>query len=171
MVQFYRAVFLDANTGKISGWVDPQDYCKDRSLMSHAAGRSFVSAVETLMTGSLLKSGCRLVWAGDYAAREDGADINLYNMCEPATKLCPEESDTSHYGYIVNHTKKQFVSKDRSEKYTDLQPLPLLTREGVGYGPGEYPTEHSLVGYWARDNVRVEKKRPQGYVEIIFDLA
>jgi hypothetical protein len=171
MVQFYRAVFLDTNTGNLRAWVDPLDYCKEQTVMGHAQARAFVSAVEILLAPTSPLKGCELVWAGDYAPAEAPLERNLYKLCESAMKLCPEESDTTPYGYLVNHGKQQFVSKDRTEKYTNLQPLPLLTREGSGFGAGDYPTEHVIVGYWARDRITVEKKRPDGYVEIIFDLA
>jgi hypothetical protein len=171
MVQFYRAVFLDPNTGKIRGWVDPLDYAKEQTVMGHSQTRTFVSAVEILLASSSLVRGCRLVWAGDYYEQEMGSPDNLYKLCRPEAKICPEEADTTAYNYIVNHTKREFVSKDRTEKYTNLHPLPLLTAEGHGYTAGDYPHDHAAVGHWARDEITVTKKRPDGYVEIIFDLA
>ncbi len=142
-------------------------------LMNHArsASATFVSAIEMLLTpeGGFNKS--RIVWAGDYADNEPGLDVNLHKMCNDETEFFPEESDTSYYGFIVNHTKCQFISKERCEKYTKLHPLPLLTAEGNGCTEGDYPRVHRLVGYWARDEISVVKQRPEGLVEIVFDLA
>ena len=182
MVQFYRPVLLDSSSSgskgpgpnpTIRGWVDPELYHTKPSVMDHADPKcSFVSAVEMLLTdkGGLAKS--RLVWAGDYAEHEVNSPDNLYKMCTKDTCLIPEESDMSFYAYIVNHTKGQFVNKERALKYTNLHPLPLLTADGNGFGgQGEYPTDHKLLGYWARDEISLVKHRPAGLVEIIFDLA
>ena len=170
MVQYYRPIILGAAGEKevIRSWVNPQEYGQSPALMDHSDKDSkFVSAVEML----LARGRSRLVWAGDYVAAEPGSKLNLYKMCEEAQQIFPEESDMSYYGYIVNHTKRQFVWKDRTEKYTNLHALPFLTAESGGYTAGDYPKEHALVGYWARDEISVEKKRPTGYVEIIFDIA
>ena len=52
-----------------------------------------------------------------------------------------------------------------------VHPLPLLTCEGNGRGGGDYrPEDHPLIGIWARDVISVEKEKPDGYVEIAFDL-
>ncbi len=131
---------------------------------------AFVGAIELLLSDKG-RGPTKLVWAGDYYDAEPKHKANLYTLCEEAPKLCPEEANNSAYNYLVNYTKRQFVSKDRSEKYTNLHPLPVLTAEGHGYGPGDYPDEHALVGYWARDEIGVSKKLPQGFVEIIFNLA
>ena len=172
MVQFYRPVFLTQTT-QIKTWVDPLEYVKEPlSLMETASsgGRPFVGAIELLLTDKGLGPQ-RLVWAGDYYDAEANHNANLYTLCLQAPKLYPEEADSSAYNYLINYTKRQFVSKDRTEKYTNLQPLPILTAEGNGYGTGDYPDEHALVGCWARDEIGVSKKLPAGFIEIIFNLA
>jgi hypothetical protein len=171
MVQFYRPVFLNRTT-QIEAWVDPLDYVKEPlSLMATASSsRPFVGAIELLLSDKG-RGPTRLVWAGDYYDVEFDHNKNLYTLCNEAPKVCPEEANTSAYNYLINYTKRQFVSKDRTEKYTNLQPLPILTAEGHGYGPGDYPDEHALVGCWARDEIGVSKKQPKGFVEIIFNLA
>lgn len=176
MVQFYRPVILQPATQTpndvIAVWVDPEDYTKQLGLIPQADKDSvFVSTIEMLLSDRGTHRGGRLVWAGDYAYPEPGGKVNLYKSCTKDTQIFPEESNMSYYGYLVNHTKRQFVTKDRTEKYTNLHPLPLLTAEGNGFGAGDYPSDHALVGYWARDSISVEKKRPDGYMEIIFDLA
>jgi hypothetical protein len=171
MVQFYRPVFLTPTT-QIRTWVDPTEYMKQEPTLLGTAkiNSPFVGAVEMLISDRG-KGPTRLVWAGDYYDAEPDEDANLYKLCTRAPKLCPEEADSSAYNYIVNYTKRQFVSKDRTEKYTNLHPLPILTAEGHGYGTGDYPDEHALVGCWARDEIGVSKKLPAGFIEIIFNLA
>lgn len=171
MPQDYHPVLLDSD-GAIRAWVCPDKYGCDRKLMNHARSATFVSAIEMLLTpeGGFNKS--RIVWAGDYADEEPGTGLNLHKMCTDKTELFPEESDTSYYGFIVNHTKAQFISKERCEKYTKLHPLPLLTASAWrGWAEGDYPRAHGLIGYWARDELSVVKQRPEGLVEIVFDLA
>lgn len=176
MPQDYHPVLLDSH-GAIRAWVCPDKYGCDRKLMSHALSAPFVNAIEMLLTpeGGFNKS--RLVWAGEYADPEPGTNLNLHKISVGAdktnqTELFPEESDTSYYGFIVNHTKCQFISKARCEKYTRLQPLPLLTASPWrGWAEGDYPLTHNLVGYWARDVISVVKQPPLGFVEIVFDLV
>jgi hypothetical protein len=177
MPQFYRPIVLGAEPAKgqpetIHAWIRPDNYGCDDKLMTHAQSAQFVSAVEIVLASrNTNQTKHRLVWAGDYAVNEPGSQDNLYTLCTPNEEIVPEESDTSYYGFIVNHTKGQFVSKERCEKYTNLHPLPILTREGLGCTEGDYPRLHRLVGYWARDEISVVKQKPTDLVEIIFDLA
>jgi hypothetical protein len=176
MPQFYYPILLgprpaDGEPETICAWVDPDKYGCDMTLMNHARSSPFVSAVELLLTPQFNASKFRLVWAGDYADNEPGLETNLYKQREPKDEIIPEESNMNYYGFIVNHTKGQFISKERCEKYTNLHPLPLLTAEGNGCTDGDYPRLHKLVGYWARDELSVVKQKPKDLVEIIFDLA
>lgn len=91
-------------------------------------------------------------------------------------KVIPEEISMIDYGYIVNQTKSQYISKSRVEKYTSLNALPILQSVGNGRGVvgsevGDYRQDHTLVGYWSGDVVRLQRRKPEGYVEIIFDLV
>ncbi len=175
MGQYYIPVFLNKK-GEIIGWMTPHNYSNGAKLMEHSyISNNFVSAVELLLASPRFADSS-VVWAGDYADKEGDGEKNLYHICQDEKKdlqLHPEEMNMSMYDYIVNHTKKQFVSKDRSEKYTTLHPLPLLTCEGNGRGGGDYydGRDHTILGYWARDSISVEKKRPDEYVEILFDLG
>ena len=175
MPQYYRPILLGPEPAKgqseiIHGWIRQEHYGCDSKLMTHARYAAFVSTIEMLLTPRDNTPKYRLVWAGDYAEREDGLDTNLYALCAQNDEIVPEESDTSYYGFIINHTKGQFISKERCEKYTNLHPLPILTAEGYGCTDGDYPRLHKLVGYWARDEISVVKQKPTGLVEIIFDL-
>jgi hypothetical protein len=78
--------------------------------------------------------------------------------------------------YVVNHTKKEFIDKNRVLKDTDgykIHPLPLMTCEGNGQGGGDFFGEDpkGLVGSWARDLISIEGQKPEGFTEIIFDLV
>jgi hypothetical protein len=67
------------------------------------------------------------------------------------------------YKYIVNHTKKQYISKENRE----IHPLPLLTAEGNGMGGGDYRGSNEMeVGSWARDCISLEKEIPIGFEEL-----
>jgi hypothetical protein len=179
MVQNYRPVFLN-NNGEILAWVDPTNYGKggaDLTMMDFLQrGCSIVPSIEMLLIEKGRMNGARLVWAGQYAptapteASAAEPAQNLYKMCTKELELVPEEADASYYRYIVNHTKGQVINKERSEKYTNIQPLPLLTAEGNGFGYGDYSIDHNLVGYWAYDQISIEKCKPANYIELIFDL-
>jgi hypothetical protein len=172
MVQYYYAIFLNGE-GEIVGWVNPGNYGNNPTMLKHITrGSQFENAVEGLLTENGFMYGTRLVWAGDYAEREEGhGELNLYKLCKKSLELVPEESDVSYYRYLVNHTKGQFIDKDRADKYTNLNPLPLLTAEGNGFGLGDYSSNHRIVGYWSRDCIEVMKKKPEDYIELVFDLA
>lgn len=175
MVQYYYPVFLkkEGEGGDpVRAWVNPTNYGTGLKLMEHTnRDSSLVASVASLIREDGYFGPTPLVWAGDYAEVEPGhEDLNLFKMCSESTEILPDEFDMSHYRYIVNHTKGQFVDRDRADKYTNLHPLPLLTAEGNKFGPRDYPVDHNLVGYWARDMISVTKKRPTGLVEIIFDL-
>jgi hypothetical protein len=172
MGQYYYPIILDSE-GKIVAWMCAHEYSNGLKLMEHSfIGNNFVSAFEWGLTpkGSFHKS--RVVWAGDYADVEESGET-LYTLCEEDTHIAPP-SYTVDYPYIVNHTKKQFVDKDKvsaNRAGYKIHPLPLLTCEGNGRGGGDYrPEDHPLIGIWARDVISVEKEKPDGYVEIAFDL-
>ena len=85
------------------------------------------------------------------------------------TKIIPELSTTKLFPYIVNHSKKQFINKNK-DYYNVLHPLPLLTCEGNGRGRGDYKGESNLIGIWARDIISVEREKPtEDFVEILIE--
>jgi hypothetical protein len=47
----------------------------------------------------------------------------------------------------------------------------LLTVEGNGRGGGDYHTDSTLVGSWARDIISVEMTISDTFQEIVFDLT
>lgn len=131
---------------------------------------NFVNAIEFLLSpqGSLYKS--RLVWAGDYADKEIGCEENLYNISENEfqKEYFAKDIITDEYKYIVNHTKKQYINKNKYELY---HPLPLITAEGNGRGGGDYYGKNEdKVGLWSRDVISIEKEITEDYIEFEFDL-
>jgi hypothetical protein len=124
-----------------------------------------VNSFEYQLTKEGMFYKSRVVWAGDYANNEDDIDKNLYCIAKenPDKYLCRKEKHMKEYRYIINHTKKQFVDK---QKHTLLHPLPLLTAEGNGRGGGDYyGRNEKLIGIWARDLFSIEKEIPEDYEE------
>lgn len=137
----------------------------------------FVNAFETFLTPEGMFYKSRVVWAGDYADNEKNMDENLHHN----SSKHPQKSyfnmirnqiltlDKS-YRYIINHTTKQYVDKN---KYS-FHPLPLLIAEGNGRGGGDYGgIGEELIGLWARNVISIEKEIPKDYNEFMapFDMS
>jgi len=171
MGQYYFPIILDSQ-GKIVAWMHAHQYSNGLKLMEHSfIENGFVSALEWELTSEGSFHKYRLVWAGDYADQEEDGE-NLYHQCKEDLCIHPEYC-VYQYPYLVNHSKKQFVDKNKVPANSDgmrVHPLPLLTCEGNGRGGGDYPDDHALIGLWARDVISVEKEKPLGFVEILFDL-
>lgn len=196
MGQYYKGIFLgekpqEGQHEEVVAWMYSHTYNNGLKLMEHSyQGNNFVSTFEKGLTrrGKFYKS--RVVWGGDYADDEpdvkmvvDGkeVEVNLFHLCNDGNEVTPKESSTTNYPYILNHTKKLFVDKNKVPeiqdwKGTKIHPLPLLTCEGNGRGGGDFRGESDLIGSWARDVISVEKDNPivthgmMDYTEIIFDL-
>ena len=142
-------------------------------LMEHSyIDNPFVNTFEYQLTKNGMFYKSRVVWGGDYADNEKGLDKNLHRITNDfpdknlTTKLRDEDiKSTKDYPYIINHSKKLFVDK---QKHTLIHPLPLLTAEGNGRGGGDYRgSKIELAGTWARDVLSVEKEMPSDYDELI----
>ena len=196
MGQYYKPVILGEKTEEnhetVKAWMYSHEYDNGLKLMEHSyQGNNFVSTFEKQLSrkGDYHKS--RVVWSGDYADIEPDLKIiyegkehnaNLYSLCNCENEIKPKVSKTDTYPYILNHTKKLFVDKNKVPEITNwegtkIHPLPLLTCEGNGRGGGDFRgNEKGIVGSWARDVISVEKTNPlvttdtMDYKEIIFDL-
>ena len=196
MGQYYKPVILGEKTEEnhetVKAWMYSHEYDNGLKLMEHSyQGNNFVSTFEKQLSrkGDYHKS--RVVWSGDYADNEPDLkiiyegkeyDANLYSLCNCENEIKPKVSKTDTYPYILNHTKKLFVDKNKVPEIKDwegakIHPLPLLTCEGNGRGGGDFRgDEKGIVGSWARDVISVEKTNPlvttdtMDYKEIIFDL-
>jgi hypothetical protein len=120
----------------------------------------------------------RVAWCGDYADVEPGLGKNLHLICNERNDLmiAPTAVTLGDHPFLVNHTKRQFVDKNKVPKGLggfQLHPLPLLTCEGNGRGGGDFHGESALIGSWARDVISVEKTAPApaDFTELAFDLV
>ena len=181
MGQYYIAIILSDNKKtpeKIRMWMTPINYENGIKLMEHSyIENNFVQAFEHLISPEGMFYMSRIVWAGDYADPEKNKSCNLYTKAyNKYTGLlqCPKSHDTSSYRYIVNHSQKLYVDKERcpENKYNLIvHPLPLLVSEGNGCGGGDYRGNNvELCGTWARDNISVEKTMPTAYNELVCDF-
>lgn len=197
MGQYFKPIILgekptEGQQETVIAWMYSHSYDNGLKLMEHSyQGNNFVSTFEKELTrrGNHYKS--RVVWAGDYADDEPGLkiihegkeyDANLYSLCGDENEIKPKGTKTDDYPFIVNHTKKQFVDKNKVPEIEDwdgvkIHPLPLLTCEGNGRGGGDFRGEEKdIVGSWARDVISIEKESPlltngtMDYTELIFDL-
>lgn len=172
MGQYYYPIIL-SDSGKIIAWMHAHQYGNGLKLMEHSfIGNNFVSTFEFELTPEGKYHKRRVVWAGDYADKEEAGE-NLAHNCGEHQMIAPHiKNSLIQYRYIVNHSKKQFVDKTKVPTDRDgyaIHPLPLLTCEGNGLGGGDYTGAPSMVGSWARDVISVEKEQPN-YDELDFDL-
>ena len=170
MGQYYKGVTLKKNKKTIENWVYSWDFDSGLKLMEHSwIENPFVKSFETLIHNNPM----RVVWAGDYADECTGLKTNIYSRCADKQKVKPEyQLSILDSLYIINHTKKEYVSKLEipSVQGWRIHPLPLLTCEGNGRGGGDFRGESELIGSWARDVISVSGTEPVGLKKIKFDL-
>jgi hypothetical protein len=186
MGQYYIAIILadrgtDPRKEYIRTYVSPRSYGGGSKLMEHSyIGTNFMNVIESLICplGMFYKS--RLVWAGDYAKEEEDCESsNLYRLTdsdENYNKECTSKLyNLTYYRYIVNHTQKVYVDKDKcivNDDGYNIHPLPLLTSEGNSMGGGDYSGKNvHLCGSWARDTVSMETSIPDDYNELVCDFT
>jgi len=148
-------------------------YNNGSKLMEHSyIGNEIMDIVERLLMpkGEWYKD--KIVWAGDYADEETIGQGNLYRLIEKEIKPVLKKADKK-YHFIVNHTLKQYVDKDKIKQISKsddfkIHPLSLLVCEGNGRGGGDFceEGEDDRVGSWARHSISVEREIPSGYKEI-----
>jgi len=180
MGQYFRAIILNdiELNGKeiIKIFMDPWNYEYPAQLMDHAyINNIFVNSFEYHLTkeGKFHKS--RIVWAGEYANNEKGLNKNLYDLTNDdfskyyyGPPLRGPTHDSTEYYYIINHSKKQYINK---QKYKFLHPLPILVAEGNDKSSSDYLGKNKkLAGFWARDIISIEKEIPNEFIEFIFDI-
>lgn len=178
MGQYFKPVFLkdkkdDNSPEVVQGYLKSWTYDNGAKLMEHSyIGNDFVGAVESLLVEGAKFSQSRIAWAGDYGSKEKGIGKNLYDLCDSSKEYKPS-SPKKTFRYVINHSKKEFVDKQKvpTGKYGTIHPLPLLTRESEEGGGGDYHGEEKIVGSWARDKISVSNKKPEGFNEILFEIT
>jgi hypothetical protein len=181
MGQYYIVIILsDIKRTKeiIRTWMSPHNYKNGAKLTEHSyIGNNFVQELEHLISPEGMFYMSRIVWAGDYAEPEKNESHNLYTIVSNSTRTLQYQNshkDTSSYRYIVNHSQKLYVDKERcnKNKYNLIvHPLPLLVSEGNGCGGEDYRGNNiELCGTWARDNISVEKTIQNDYNELVCDF-
>ena len=173
MGQYYHAVLLGEKTNEadaefIRAAIHSFPFNNGMKLIEHSyIDSQFMCAVEFLLCPLGMFYKTRIVWAGDYANPEPGSEKNLHHLSEGKEYLTSHSLDfcmmMKPYKFIVNHTKKQYVTKTGRV----FHPLSLLTAEGNGRGGGDYHgSSEDLVGTWARDVISVEMAEPPNYTEL-----
>jgi len=176
MGQYYRAC-TKKESSKTWGAMISYDYGNGAKLMEHSYIRNpYVSAV----MDKLFRNPLQLVWAGDYADKEDEHKKNIFRICRKLKPRVTQKHSNEEFKYIINHTKRVFVdiSNVQPNEYGyRINPLPILTADGNGRGGGDYSgTNMELVGSWARDVISVDTIKPVSAnsnefkeIEITFD--
>jgi len=167
MGQYYLTVILAEKSDKeyIRTYLDAGMYDNGVKLTEHSyISNTFMKIVENLIGPNGMFYRSRIVWAGDYADVEPNSEKNLHSMCEEKDPFVYRDPVVS-YTYIVNHTKKVYVKKNKG-----LHPLSLLTAEGNGRGGGDYDGPNmEMVGTWARDVISMENEAPDyTLIECVF---
>ena len=164
MGQYYQGTIKPKQSKVWKGYTS-WDFENGAKLMEHSyIGNSFVTYIKHL----IFRNPMRVVWAGDYADNENGKELNLFDLAERIEmkdgNKCVPENEQKEMRYLVNYTKKQFVTYSKIKKDNwgfRIDPLPLLTAEGNGRGGGEYwGQNNNLVGTWARDKISVTNRKP-----------
>lgn len=165
MGEYYIATLLDT-AGRITRAVHPADYgISERLGAQTREGTPFLVAVETLLA---LDGGSRLVWAGDYAAKEPGLDTNLYWAIQPHQfvrfegLIDPEAGVAANtprppvrlgvHTYVCNADRREYFDKRTLPRDDYEQPrnmLPTLTAHG-----------HGRPGPWTRDRIYTTETHP-----------
>lgn len=165
MGQYYKPICLD--NGLQEQWIYSHEYDNGLKLMEHSyIGNNFVGMVERLLSDGNMWNMKPLVWAGDYADTDKFQLHNLYEQCDEYNQFKnKKELKPLNVRYIINHTKKEFVDKNKVPKDKDgwrVHPLPLLTCEGNGRGGGDYRLDNPNLGRWSRDIISVSRTKPKG---------
>jgi hypothetical protein len=173
MGQYYKVIILADNINIIRIWTTPTAYNCGNKLMEHSyLNNNFMNAMEYLISPNGMFYMSRIIWAGDYANPEDQEELNLYNMADEQNgkyitpymnKQYIEQfiDNMDRYRYIVNHTKKLYVDKEKCniDNGNIIHPLSLLVTDNCnGMGGGDYSgVNEELCGTWTRDIISVEK--------------
>ena len=199
MGQYYNAVIVRGNNktvypthvkpndktdlSKFNDWEREQikktgSYYMCCKLLEHGYwGNPYTDGVAT----ELLTPG-RIAWVGDYVEQNELPDTFGEDDYEEFIVTEPENEDFLKGKYLINHTKKEYISCDEfkeankwQEKYTDMDgknheytmcyhPLALLTAAGNGRGGGDYYGKNKeSIGVWKFDEISVSDIEPTDF--------
>ena len=196
MGQYYSPTIIYPDQSISS--VYSHDYGVGLKLMEHAwIGNELVNAVYARIYNKPRK----VAWIGDYSNDEyetcgeaytRQVDHKFFKKCYksawgdknriPKSRFSDEElnlvSHDTHYKYLVNHSKKEYLDLDSYVKRCTVKggnwdgycvnPLPLLTACGNGRGGGDFfkgSVGYDNVGIWAFDELELADMAPEEYVE------
>ena len=167
MGQYYKIIFLAEDGKYMRAFIDPLTYRSGSKLVEHAyTDDPSVLAAEYLLSPKGMFYMSRIVWAGDYAKKEESG-VTLYSVaCDIEDKMVHIDKKTD-CRFILNHTKRVYIDKLRLKK---IHPLPLLVSEGNGLGGGDYFGKNAyLCGTWARDMISLDDQ-PGDYQEFFVNF-
>lgn len=190
-------ILNDAN--EIVHTISPSDYGDGAKLCEHAQrGDTTVKLVESLFAKGGRFYMHKLVWAGDYGYEFDedsddslfskamvfhkknanyiqiGETINSYTKAKVpvmrnSNRIELEEVEKEIPRYIVNHTRKEFI--DREKLRSTTHPLPVLCALGNGKGGGDYCGDNmECASRWMNNIISLKQKPNRGYMEILIDF-
>lgn len=181
MGQYYKFIILGdtKKNGKevILLVINPRDYGEGAKLMEHSYHNTkLLNTIEYLLSVNRPFYKSRIVWAGDYAEPEEGYEddseenVNLYYLADNYNSYNAfVNSNNKNKKYILNHNKKLYVDKYKTNE--NIHPLPILVSEGNGSGGGDYRGHNNeLSGTWSRDVISVEETYPEDYTELVCDF-
>lgn len=181
MGQYYHACIIDYDSnGKafVVAWKCTFDFgfgAGGLKLMEHCyIENPLMKCIGYLISPKGKYHGYRIVWAGDYADKEEHTGQNLYGMCSQETHVGNHHEGVSDHHFLVNQSRKIYVDLrhwlygKELEKMDSFHPLSLLTCEGNGRGGGDLYNAPDWVGSWARDIITLEKAHPEDdYEEMV----
>lgn len=165
MGEYYIATLLD-DAGRITRAVHPADYGISERLGAQTRdGTPFLAAVETLLA---LDGGSRIVWAGDYAAKEPSQDTNLYWAIQPHQFVRFEGLINPEAGITANTPRppmrpgaRTYLCNAESREYFDKRSLPIDDHEQPrNMLPALTAHGYGRPGPWARNRVYLTATHP-----------
>ena len=183
MGQYFRPVFFEPTerAPRITKFYNPHHFMNGAKQVESAyMGNDMYNAIER----DLINNPQHFASAGDYNSQEKWArnGANLYDLTKTKANskkaANPDTSDMSDLPtgmYVLNHTKREFYSRDKIIKDYSLggmcyNPLALMCADSCEGGNGDYEgAGEKNVGRWARDLIEIVSDKaviPDNYVEI-----
>lgn len=168
MGQYYVGSILKKNwreeENPVEFAIKPHCVKEAAKLMEHSyIGNGYVNMFMQQLGDDGKYFGYPFVWAGDYADKANGKEINdcaveVSNRIFDSVDM-PFLTRQKEYKYLVNFTKNEYIEMPKyDDNVWQVHPLPLLTCIGNGRGCGDYYCENEHVGRWAFDEIGATDK-------------